>query len=176
MVPVTGAKGWIDDDGVMRWASIQEAPTQVVQCWAWGHRWEPGPPSSRPGWGRIVEDVTARCACGRVRAETLDPVTGERMSDSQSGQYSEGHGLMSRTIVARAEARAEWMRRARAIAAEIQAAADAQAALEERAALEQHAATRPKRARRPRTATVTDIGSNARRGWPARTAAAVGGS
>lgn len=172
MDPVT-RDSWTDDNGVTRWADITVAPTPVVQCWAFGHGWIPGVPTRKGG----ADDVELTCACTRVRVDVIDAVTGERDDDHPQPVYSGGHGLMSRIRVPRAEARAEWFRRARRMAAEIQAAADAQAALEERAALETHrAATRPKRARRPRTATVTDIGSNARRGWPTRTAAAVGGS
>lgn len=159
---------WTDTSGVTRWADITVAPTVVVQCWAFGHGWVPQVPTRHGG----ADDVELQCGCTRVRRDVLDAVTGERDGDYPQAQYSGGHGLMSRQHPTRAEARAEWVRRARRMAAEIQAAADAAAALDERVAVAEHRATTRKRPARKRAGNVTEISPNARRGWPTARVAA----
>jgi hypothetical protein len=103
----------INSETVERHSSILDAPDEVIRCWAWGHRWDPGPVTERQDYGTIVWFVVARCDCGRHRSETLSPKTANLLTRDYGG----GHGLMARVPVERTEARAEWARRARARAA-----------------------------------------------------------
>lgn len=132
----------INSDAVLRHASILSAPDEAVLCWAFGHRWEPGPVIERRDYGGRVWAVQATCPCTRLRSETIDPHSGELMKPRE---YGGGHGLNARLPVERQEARLEWGRRTRA--------KQAAAAKDKRAAKE---TTAPKSTRR-RGATVTQL-------------------
>lgn len=93
-----------------RYHSLFEAPDAVLRCWAFGHRWDPGPVLDEPGWGARVWRVVARCDCGRVREDVLAPRSGALLSR----HYGGGAGLSARVSVERADARKEWARRDRA--------------------------------------------------------------
>jgi hypothetical protein len=106
---MTAANHRVAPDGAKWHDSILAAPDEVILCWAFNHRWIPGPVVDRPGYGGTVTECRAECPCDRKRLDTMHPDTFELLARSYSG----GHRLRS-GVASKIEARAEWFRRIRA--------------------------------------------------------------
>lgn len=106
---MTAANHRIAPDGAEWHNSVLDAPDEAVLCWAFNHRWIPGPLVRRSGYGGDVNDCRAECPCGRIRVDTLHPKTFAKLTRSYSG----GHRLRA-GMATKDEARAEWFRRMRA--------------------------------------------------------------